>query len=121
MGIINSKFHAGLLRSVVNVEINEPTEAESGGEFEAWTQALAGRRGYLRKKNGQRDLEAGEIVLNSAYELVMRFETELENLLLNNTQTRFLCENMIFSMISFTKFEQKGTYYIFQLNESSLG
>lgn len=66
----------GLFRKSVAFRKTTPVADDSGGEADVWSTFLT-TRGYLKKLNGNRTLEAGELVMNSTYELWVRFQSAL--------------------------------------------
>lgn len=119
MGITKDFINEGLLREVIKFEKNNPTDSDSGGEFEAYTQFLT-TRGRLRKKNGSRVLEAGTVLLNSGYELVTRYQEAIANELNSDATIRIVCNNRFFTIDSFDIYEQRFRFFVFQLNEQHI-
>lgn len=111
-------FHIGMMRSIVKFEANTPTDTNDGGEEEFYTEFLT-TRGYLKKRNGYRSLEQGDMVLNSGYSMICRFQTALENQL--NTDVRIVMDNnRVFRIESWEVYDEIKHLYKFDLNEGQL-
>lgn len=104
-----------MMRSVVKFEHNIPTNDAAGGQVDYYSELLT-TRGYLRKSNGFRNLEAGETLLNSSYVMFCRIQSALANEI--NETLRVLCDNRFFTIVSYEQVDQKNFMYKFRLNES---
>lgn len=107
----------GKLREVIKFEKNAPNDTASGGQLDNWSEFLT-TRGMLRKKRGDRGLEAGAVLLNSEYELVVRYQKDIADNLAGD-KIRIVAQNRFFTIDSYDIYEQRFKYYIFQLSEQS--
>lgn len=73
---MNSAPAIGLFRKSVAFRKTTPTDDDAGGAEDSYSTFLT-TRGYLKKLNGSRTLEAAELVNNSTYELWVRFQEAL--------------------------------------------
>lgn len=67
----------GLFRKSVAFRKTTPTDDDAGGQADSYATFLT-TRGYLKKLNGSRSLEAAELVNNKTYELWVRYQDALE-------------------------------------------
>lgn len=111
-------FDIGKLREVIKFEKNSPTETASGGETDSFAEFLT-TRGMLRKKRGNRGLEAGAVLMSSDYELVVRFQKDIADNLAGDS-IRIVAQNMFFTIDSVDIIDQKFRYYVFQLSEQHI-
>ncbi len=111
-------FDIGKLREVIKFEKNIPGETESGGETDSFAEFLT-TRGMLRKKRGNRGLEAGAVLLTSDYELVVRYQKDIADNLAGDS-IRIVAQNRFFTIDSYDIYEQRFNFYVFQLSEQSI-
>lgn len=115
------KIQAGQLRDAVRFEKNTPIQDGKGGERDDYDTFLT-TRGYLAKASGRRSLEADEIVLNSEYELAVRYESALNNELNGgNSDLQIVVNNRFFTITSFDNPENGNIFFIFKLSEMQRG
>jgi len=103
----------GKLRQIVRFEKNSPTQLGAGKKDDY--DILCTTRGMLRKKRGNRSQSFGEALLESQWELFVRFENTLTNDL--GKSVKVVIDNMFFTIDSFELIDQKLRYYYFVLNE----
>lgn len=108
-----NNFHIGEMRSKARFEKNTPTDLGAGKKdsFSAFLTV----RGRLRKTSGFRTLEASESVLNSRYEFICRFRSDLDSEV--GEYLRVFIDDRFFVVDSFERVDQRKHLYRFILNE----
>lgn len=105
-GVIKSGI--GEMRSVVQMLKNVPTDAIGGGARDHYG-IIVTTRGRLRKTGGSRTLNLSEISNAETYELILRYQTAIENDL--RIDTKFLINGLVYTIDTWDKFEQINFYY----------
>jgi hypothetical protein len=107
------EFKVGLLKQIIMFERNNGSDGvDDYGE-------LLETRCYLEKMGGSRANEENEIILNSTWKMICRFQIALENeLSASSERLRCVIDNRFFVIQSYEKVNMKKAYYKFVLTET---
>lgn len=112
MGLVIGKFN-----KTVVVEQNTPVQQGAGWQ-DQW-QTLLQTKGALKKRNGMRVLETGELYEDNNYDLWVRYQTLLaQNLSI--LRLRIKIDGREFRIHSIDAEDEKNFYYRFSLSEKKL-
>ena len=107
------EFRIGLLKQLIIVERNVGSDG-----VDDYEQVLE-TRCYLEKMGGNRANEDNELVLNSTWKMICRFQIALENeLSASSERVRFVIDNRFFVIQSYEKVNMTKAYYEFKLTET---
>lgn len=106
----------GLLREVVKFERNNPTDTDSGGQEDAYTEFLTTRGKVRQKGTGNRSLEAGTVLLNNQFEVIVRFQDALNNELTADGTVRIVYNNRFFTIHDWRIYEERFRYIVFSVS-----
>lgn len=103
----------GQLNKIVTFKVNTPT-TQGAGKKDAYTTLLS-TRGSLKQLSSSRQLAYGSISEGVRWELVVRYETELEDNLDMSLKVEY--SGRTFTIDSWEKVGEKRFYYKFILSE----
>lgn len=103
----------GKLRQIVKVEVNERVALGAGWKDNF--MPLLNTRGCLRQESGRRVNEQGEAIITKSWVLYTRFQDNLNNNV--SKSMRFVVDNRIFAVASYSLVDQKQRYFRFVLND----
>lgn len=113
------KVEIGKMRSVVKFEYNEPVQDEQlGGQIDNYLELLT-TRGELIRKNGNRILENGQVIIVSYSILRCRIQSALAARI--NMALRLIIDNRIYTIDGYSREDQKNFIYVFNVTESEQG
>jgi len=105
----------GLLNKVIVFKENTPTTL-GAGKKDSYSTLLT-TRGSMQLKSGNRALDFGKLVQNRQWELIVRFQTELETNLSQSLKVEY--DSRTFTIDSWEKMGEKRFYYRITLNEQT--
>ena len=100
-------MEVGNLNKVVVFKTNTPT-AQGAGAKDSYSTLLT-TRGRLRKLSGARAFSFGELTENSSYELITRYQQDIEDNIKMNM--RIEIDGKAYTVDSFELNEEKKRYY----------
>jgi len=98
------------MKTVVRVEVNQGSNGRDN-----YVELLT-TRCYLVNNAGSRTLEDSEVVLDSGWTMVIRFQTDIEDEI--KPSMRFVAENRFFVIQSYKIIDLKKQYYQLRLTET---
>ncbi len=99
--------------------VNATTDREAivtGGRNDAYVVLLT-TRGRLRRKSASRGLDFGLVESKESYELICRFQADLESNL--RIDVKLVINSKVFTISSWEKIDEIDNFYKFSLNASS--
>ena len=105
-------IRAGEMRHTGALQANTLSGADSYSEV----SGLGDVRGRLRRMGGSRSNEGGEIVLNSSWEWIVRFETSIENAI--TEPSRWVIDNRFFTITGYERTGVNFEWYKFILTDT---
>jgi hypothetical protein len=111
---LTKKSLIGKMKEVVTFKVNSGKTVSGTGFLDGYTDLLV-TRGWLQNKTGTKLNEAGEILYKYDFVLTCRFQTSLESNITRPGTAVAVINNKIFSILSFTKVDEKRFYYTFNL------
>ena len=104
----------GECRSAVEIIQNIPVDNESGGQQDNWSTSVI-TRGRLRKKTGKKINEAGALIFEEYYELVIRWQQAV----IVNSDTRVLVDGKNYLILDMETVKQVQHWIVFKLSISN--
>lgn len=108
------KIHSGLFRSILLFENPVKEQDIAAGNQEVSWQNIVTTKGYLRERDGFRNMETGFDRLIWEYEAYTWWRSELEN---NLTKDTHITDNTgrVFEIVSYKRMDEDRQFYRFLL------
>jgi hypothetical protein len=109
-----SKTTIGQLRLVGHFENNTYMQPYTAGYVDGYSNIVTSVYCKLRQRNTKRINEFGQVEIVSSWKMICRFQSALENNLLEDT--KFVQAGRRFTIVGYEVIDAKDFYYEFTLN-----